>query len=47
MSRLAAKQPRIVGRDKVDLNTWGWYARLDIGGGGLCGAIMKQSVDSI
>ena len=38
MQRLAAKQPRIVGGDKVDLNTWGWYARLDIGGGGLCGA---------
>lgn len=38
LSRLAAKQPRIVGGDKVDLNTWGWYARLNIGGGGLCGA---------
>ena len=47
MSRLAAKQRRIVGGDKVDLNAWGWYARLDIGGGGLCEAIMKQSVDSI
>ena len=38
MQRLAAKKPRIVGGDKVDLNTWGWYARLNIGDGGLCGA---------
>ena len=36
MTRLA-KAPRIVGGDQVDLNTWGWYARLSIGDY-LCGA---------
>ena len=27
--RRLAKKPRIVGGDNVDLNTWGWYARLE------------------
>ena len=36
MKRLA-KRPRIVGGDQVDLNTWGWYARLS-SNGYLCGA---------
>ena len=30
MSLLETRNPRIVGGIYVDLNTWGWYARLDI-----------------
>ena len=37
MMKLLAKKPRIVGGDHVDLNTWGWYARLS-SNGYLCGA---------
>lgn len=37
MMKRLAKAPRIVGGDRVDLNTWGWYARLSTGGY-LCGA---------
>jgi len=41
MLQLARKNPRIVGGETVDLNTWGWYTRLSIKEGGstyLCGA---------
>ena len=37
MMKRLAKRPRIVGGDQVDLNTWGWYARLNANGY-LCGA---------
>ena len=37
MMKRFAKGPRIVGGDQVDLNTWGWYARLS-SNGYLCGA---------
>ena len=37
MMKRLAKRPRIVGGDQVDLNTWGWYARLS-SNGYLCGA---------
>ena len=37
MMKRLAKGPRIVGGDHVDLNTWGWYARLS-SNGYLCGA---------